>query len=195
MRIDLKEMGKRIRKKRKEELKLTQEEFGKKLGVTRYVVSGWENGTTQKPPDAIQLNLLCDLFNCDIGYLIGEFECETAVEEFIQIETGLTEEAIKVLLYMQNKNQQHETDISRTNSLSELYSTFIEDTELSRFLLIGSVNGHRFDFSIKDMLIHEAEIFGNNPEYLNFYRFQLNQLLLRFIDRYFKNIEKKLKEG
>jgi transcriptional regulator with XRE-family HTH domain len=58
----------RVRRLRKEH-KLTQEELGKKLNVTKVSISGYENGN--RTPDSDTLNLIADVFDVTTDYLYG----------------------------------------------------------------------------------------------------------------------------
>lgn len=53
-------------------LGLSQEQFGNYLGVSRDVVSNWENGDTF--PKAQMLMKLADTFGCSIDYLLCRTE-------------------------------------------------------------------------------------------------------------------------
>jgi len=66
MSFDRKLFGKRLKQLR-EEKKMTQEELGKALGITRNAISGYENGTRE--PDIEKLYLLSDIFECTLDYL------------------------------------------------------------------------------------------------------------------------------
>lgn len=58
----------RLRELRKEK-KLTQEELGSKINVTKVSVSGYENGN--RNPDTETLQKLADYFNVSTDYLLG----------------------------------------------------------------------------------------------------------------------------
>lgn len=66
MKTDAKEIGKRIKALRKRE-KLTQTEFGEKIGVKGNTVTGYENGT-RRPSEAV-INYICLIFNVDQTWL------------------------------------------------------------------------------------------------------------------------------
>ena len=102
MKYNFQEIGERIRKLRKEKYK-NQEDFGDALRemdvpISRNTISGIENGVEGK----FSLDLLlacCKLFNCDIGYLLGEYgDCKTRDEQFILDETGLSAQSVERLL-------------------------------------------------------------------------------------------------
>lgn len=65
--MDLVQIGKFIAELRKEQ-KLTQEQFGEKLGVTNKTVSRWETGTYLPPADI--LLMISQLFNVSINEII-----------------------------------------------------------------------------------------------------------------------------
>lgn len=79
-------------------------------------VSSWEHENTV--PSLEKLLLLCKLYDCDIGYIIGEYDCKTRINTDIQAETGLSETVINQLreriLY-----QYQLTSIQALNSILE----------------------------------------------------------------------------
>ena len=78
----------RIRQARKDK-ELTLESVAERCGVKQYqTVSKWENGNSV--PSLDNLFKLCDLFGCDLGYLLGEYECKTRTAADIQEMTGLS---------------------------------------------------------------------------------------------------------
>lgn len=60
--------GKRLRQLRTHK-KLTQEELGKIINVSKVSISGYENGT--RTPDTDNLRRLADYFDVDADYLLG----------------------------------------------------------------------------------------------------------------------------
>lgn len=62
------EFPKRIRQLRIQH-KLTQEELGKKVNVTKVSISGYENGN--RTPDMETLQKIADVFSVNIDYLLG----------------------------------------------------------------------------------------------------------------------------
>ncbi|MBR4618798.1 MAG: helix-turn-helix transcriptional regulator [Bacilli bacterium] len=68
-------LGKRIKEQRKK-LKLTQEELGKLVNVTKVSICCYENGT--RTPTLETLKVLAEAFNVDINYLLGNDSFEIA---------------------------------------------------------------------------------------------------------------------
>ena len=62
---------------------------------TRQVNSKWASGTAL--PDIEELCILSQLFDCEAGYLLGEFDCKKRAVADIQAEIGLSEQAISNL--------------------------------------------------------------------------------------------------
>ena len=88
-------IGMRLRTERKN-LKLTQEELASQLNISsRQRVARWENGT--ELPVLSDLLRMCDLFGCEIGYLLCDYDCKTRTATDIQKETGLNEQTIDFL--------------------------------------------------------------------------------------------------
>ncbi len=105
------EIGKRLRALRKE-WGYSLDKLAAFCEVQQYqTISKWETANTI--PSIKQLMKLCDLYGCDIGYLLGEYDCKTRKATDIHKETGLSEEAIKRLQYLSVSNP----DMVRTISL------------------------------------------------------------------------------
>ncbi len=102
-------IGEKIKEGRKkyrtpEGKRLTQEGLAEMLNYKRETVNTWENGKVLPPLDV--LFKLCEIFNCELGCLLGEpgYENGTRQETDIVNETGLTEEAAHTLQEYKQKN-------------------------------------------------------------------------------------------
>ena len=93
-RYEWKKIGERIKHER-EKLSFSQEELGEKVFVSRQLLSKWEK--EKACPTLENLTALCNIFDCEIGYLLCEYNCKTREATDIQSETGLSEKAILVL--------------------------------------------------------------------------------------------------
>lgn len=85
---DWKEIGNRIRLER-ERNEMSKEKLGSLIGTTRQTIARWERGEGVE----VTLNMLlrlCNIFECDIGYLLCEYDCKTRVITDLQEETGLS---------------------------------------------------------------------------------------------------------
>ncbi|MCD7786549.1 MAG: helix-turn-helix domain-containing protein [Oscillospiraceae bacterium] len=65
----------RVKELRKEK-KMTQQELADILHVSMYTVSVWERGVRR--PEFNTLDDICKLFNCSLGYLLGETDNDSA---------------------------------------------------------------------------------------------------------------------
>lgn len=74
------------------ETRITREELEERL-VGR--IRQWESGAN--PTDIEWIPAICGSLGCDAGYLFGEYECRDYDTQFIQNETGLSEDAISAL--------------------------------------------------------------------------------------------------
>ena len=73
----MKAMGKRIRDKR-EECRLTMEELGEKVGVSRQAICKWEKGDVKRI-DREHIDCLARIFHCSPAWLMGFNENEDDV--------------------------------------------------------------------------------------------------------------------
>lgn len=73
----------------------TQEKLAELLSISRDKLSKWENGV--RVPDLNELLKICDIFDCDLDYLVGRIEQPTHSLQDISDVTGLSMENIKLL--------------------------------------------------------------------------------------------------
>lgn len=68
--------------------KMTQEQLGKKINVTKVSISGYENGT--RSPDVETLQKIAEVFDVSIDYLLGRTdETVNIYEEFRRIRESI----------------------------------------------------------------------------------------------------------
>lgn len=90
---DYEAIGNRIKAERKS-LGKNQEELAEDLGAKRSTVGSWENGLTM--PSFQKMIKLCEMFDCEMGYLLCEegYEGKTRKATDICKETGLSQQAV-----------------------------------------------------------------------------------------------------
>ena len=82
------EIGERIRFERKKK-NMSMDALAESIGTSRQTIARWERGEGVE----VTLNMLlrlCNIFECDIGYLLCEYDCKTRVITDLQEETGLS---------------------------------------------------------------------------------------------------------
>ncbi len=89
----------------REERKMTQEELGRKVGVTGKQISNYEKGKLTPPTDV--LFSLCDVFDCELGYLLGEDSYSEGTQFFTiaSMKMGLSTTAIKSIIGIVEKEK------------------------------------------------------------------------------------------
>lgn len=135
MKYNYENIGKRIAKERKEYCHFSQDELLTELskqygiGMSRRTLSAIENGKYYHY-DIDFLFALCELFNCELGYLLceKEYECKTRCDSDIYRETGLNEESIQTLKQIR-KQDRNENSISLFPS--ELFAKMNSNEELT----------------------------------------------------------------
>lgn len=95
-------IGQRIKQER-ERIGLSQQDLADRLAGEPYFATGvrqtisdWEKGKKKEIP-LHTLVCLCNIFDCDMGYLLGEYDCHTRPVTDIHAYTGLSEESIETL--------------------------------------------------------------------------------------------------
>ena len=104
----LKDIGERIQAER-ERKRFSLAYVAEFCGVQQYqTVANWEKGNTTPPLKA--LLKLCNLFECELGYLLGDdgYELKTRAKTDIHKETGLSGEAVETIV---EKNNNPETEV------------------------------------------------------------------------------------
>lgn len=96
----LKIVGERIKKERKRN-NWSKVDLLTKIYMaasSHKTITAWENGT--RMPDLASLARMAEVFCCDIGYLLGDYNERTRVSADIVKETGLSAKAVEKLLKM-----------------------------------------------------------------------------------------------
>lgn len=91
-------IGERIKKERKK-LGLSKQELLLRIyksEKSHKTLSAWEKG--ERIPDLDSLVRMAEVFNCDVGYLLGDYPEHNRTTSDICAETGLSEEAVSHLL-------------------------------------------------------------------------------------------------
>lgn len=178
-----KKIGERVRQER-EAAGMTMEALAAEIGTTRQTISRWERG------DGVEITLnmlvrLCNIFNCEMGYLLCEYDCKTRVATDIQHETGLDENVIQYLKMEQKASINNPnfpvpfavsiincligeyisaTDEQQTNTvlfaIKELFSIpreYLKDEQI--YTKIELLNRKMASFSDKSNAIHILEAF------------------------------------
>ena len=101
MKYNLKKIGDIIRKERKASGFRSQDSLLEKLNdsqsICRNTLSEIENGKTDHY-DCKFLFALCEIFGCELGYLLGEYECKTGRNTDIVKETRLSQNAVEKII-------------------------------------------------------------------------------------------------
>lgn len=85
-----------------------EEIYGKKT-ITVETIRNWEQG--RNVPELQTIWKLCEIFNCDIDYLFGRIDYSTHDLEFICSKIGLSEDAVKYLIKIQEEKRLKETEL------------------------------------------------------------------------------------
>jgi len=96
-----KKIATRIKRER-ELLALSQDSLGALIPANRNTIAAWEKEKSVPSLDAMLR--MCELFDCELGYLLGEYDCKTREATNIQEVTGLDEEAINRLRSLKRRS-------------------------------------------------------------------------------------------
>lgn len=101
MTYNYEEIGNRLKELRKEkglsQERLLEELENKGVHISRGSLSDIENGNEKGFLHLDLLSALADLYDCEIGYLLCEYDCKTGRNTDIKAVTGLSEKSIEAL--------------------------------------------------------------------------------------------------
>lgn len=134
-------IGERIRKERIEAGYKNQSDFAVALGLkedSRQSVGSWENGI--RFPSLDMFLKMCEIFECEIGYLLCEFDCKTKEQTDVQKATGLSNKSINRLFLFRTRNKETNAFVfnSPINSIIE-HDSFVE--------LLEAIKKHVWSFN------------------------------------------------
>ena len=104
-----KALKKNLKKARKKAGYKTQEDFAKAFHVSIDTVRNWEQG--RGVPEIGTLLYLAEFLDCDLDYLIGRIDKPTHDLQFITDELRLSEEAVKKLMQLSDRQLQTISEI------------------------------------------------------------------------------------
>lgn len=116
-------------KKERTAAKLTLDELGEKTSTTRQTISRWENGISE--PTVNDLMKLCEVFGCDFGYLVCEYDCRTRQATDIQASTGLSEKAVNTLEFMNTMGMGEDLEIISSLITNPLFISAVQQSARS----------------------------------------------------------------
>ncbi len=186
--MDIK-LSNRIKKIRKDK-GYTQQAFADMLNVHIKTVQGWEKDKDATLPDLENLLILCEKFGYDLDYITGRIDEPTHDIGYIKSLTGLSVEAIKILM----KSKPINNNVENTMSYGEIISKVITHKKSSELLsnLERLINTDSFyAFYYRNSHIDSME---NNPainigfdyltdeQYLNMIQYRSSTLFSEIID-------------
>lgn len=101
-------------------------DYGEKA-ISVYTIKNWEQGRTV--PELQTIWNLCEIFNCDIDYLFGRIDYSTHDLEFICNKIGLSEDAVKYLIKIQEEKRLKETELETIAPPSNLLEKKQQETD------------------------------------------------------------------
>lgn len=108
MEYNFEKIGERIRSERKKkdwsQETLITELSAKNVTIHRNTLSDIENGCKKGTFSLPLLTALSELFNCEVGYLLCEFDCKTRRDTDVSNATGLTATAVDGLMNMSKQD-------------------------------------------------------------------------------------------
>ena len=141
--IDFKKLGANIAELRNN-FDISQEKLSEKLKVSRKTVSDWETG--KKRPTLDNLAALCDLFHCEMDYLLGKTDFPTKEIDVVCSYTGMSQKTIKKIhkAAIQKDNSSYITDCRLNLFLSDLLDNYPDFEnlliQLELFMMSGTMS-------------------------------------------------------
>lgn len=186
-----KKFGNRLRELRINAGYKSRSQFADAIGYAQESIKKWETGNGFPSMDTLML--LCDEFNCELDYLLGNMEYRTHDEKFICEETGLSPEAVQCLKEWKTRSYSRAYLFQYSQIINDLIldhatregnkiGTLENDTVLNRlmrFLRVTSIstisgyghaylnvdmNGNKYDYNNRLVGIGHVVIDGDSEE-------------------------------
>ena len=142
----------------------TQVKLAEKLDVSIKTIMNWEQGIAT--PSIDTLIGLCDLYGCDLDYLMGKIDCRTHDVQEIHEYTGLSEQAIETLHRWTEKAaaSTEETDDTATEETDD---TIIEKPDVPTQLGAFFANNIRaLNYLIESDRVFAMNVLSHIPAYV-----------------------------
>lgn len=154
-------IGERIKQERLK-LKLNQSELMKKIELSpdSYRVLGrWENARKGSHPQFKDMIELCNVFNCELGYLLCEYDCKTRDTVDIKKEIGLSEKAINILEDLKNRQGKSGHNTFMCEIIIEFFNLLIENIELNNgYMFLLASQSIDYIVGLHEQLLFQEEI-------------------------------------
>lgn len=175
---------KRMKKHFDEEKFMPFIELGEYTKTTRQTLSKWSKGISSSN-DIADLCTIANILDCEVGYLVGEFDCRKREVADIQEEIGLSEKAIENLRALNVASSEY----------MQIISSLIEDETF--IPLINVINLYINENTVsKNVISHLIDSITNIKNYCDvgnvvasefceeFYANCANNLFWKIIDKY-----------
>lgn len=176
--FNIKEIGKRIQKERKNSKFKSLDELAEEIGTTRQTLSKWEKGDGSSSPSLWDVERLCKIFGCDFGYLVGEYNCRTRINTDIQTETGLSESAVEKIITLSSQELRFIDDLLKNSeylfSVSQSYCQYRD---------VGKIGLASLDGNVHIKHLNKPEWILPSNEVVNILKYAFSYEVLRFADR------------
>lgn len=177
-RYDLKKIGKRIRFERRSLGFSRAEVFGEALHIGRTQVEQIEQG--KRLPDLDTLVKMAELFDCEIGYLLCEYDSKTRAATDICNKTGLSAEAVYQLEKLQTLNSPF------TDFVQKFLSTQIIDESFLTELFRVAIANEEIVSTDEGRVFQIGKILMDRSDAVGFLQFAMQQEILKFTKDFFK---------
>lgn len=133
----------------------TQEQIADEMHIKRQTLSKWENN--ESSPTVDDLMNLCEIFNCDFGFLVGEYACRKRQNTDVHEHIGLSEAAINTLSMMNTIDQKESLQILSSLICNPYFQAAIQ--QASKAVNIAG------ECKARDIQIKEAKPFFSSADY------------------------------
>lgn len=147
-------------KNNRKKMGITQKEFAEKysdIASSIVTVQNWEQGRNI-PRSEKDLENLCNVFQCDLDSLFGNIDCSTHDIQFIHDKTGLSEDAIKMLMLLNEQADKPDTIRNENESNLKMLNLILE----TAYKEIAGTNTKSYSTILKDMFeyLNSSNVFS-----------------------------------
>lgn len=178
-------IGQRMREIRCEQ-GLTQEQLAEKAEVKQYqTVGAWERGAAI--PSLSTMLKLCDIYGCQLGYLLGDYVAETWDQSKIVEKTSLLPAAVKTLVSLSPVQIAFLDDLLQNNKELDKIAKKYAAYKYAKHVIAPAADKYAEELQNKQIIV-EGEIDGERmpsvpvQDQEDYTRFELIRAVVNFAD-------------
>lgn len=181
--FNIKEIGKRIEAERKAQRK-SRDTLAEEIGTTRQTLAKWEKGNGTSSPSLWDVVRLCDMFSCDFGYIVGEYDCKKRESTDIKKITGLSEEAAEKITSLNSLELRFIDELLKNSDfLTSISQSYCQYRDVNKYYANNGMGLTSFSGNIHIKRENKPDWVLSSTEVVSMLKLAFSHEILSFADR------------